>query len=87
MGLLEKAKEGLLGLLEKPKKLLWSVLVKKAVLRALQAAASLVVGHNLDKVGVSIQIDPNAAAVAVMAALEAARNYLKQKYPKLGTVL
>lgn len=87
MSLLQKAKDLVSKLLEKPKHLLLTVVLKKAVLRAVQAAVSLLMAHNLDKVGVQVQVDPEAVAVAIMGVLEAVRNYLKQKFPKFGSVL
>lgn len=84
---LAKVKDAILGLLAKPKDYLYRVALKKAVLRGIQALVAILASRHLDSFGVTVQVDPDAAAVAIMAAIEAGRNWLKQKYPKVGAVL
>ena len=53
--------------------------LKKVAIKMGMGAAALVAAHNLDKVGLSVTVNPDALAVSIMGAFEMARNWLKVK--------
>ena len=62
---------------------LWTVALKKAVARGVQAViailGSVTVVNFLNSIGVTIMIDPTLASAATYGVLEYLRNWLKNK--------
>lgn len=56
---------------------LWKVALKKLVKRGVQIVVAWITGHNLDRLGITI--DPVQLSVAIWAFLELGRDWLKQK--------
>lgn len=65
-------------MLDSVRQWLWSVALRKALLRAAQAAASWAVAQ---QAGVSV--DPDKLAAVVFAGSEFARNWVKHRWPRL----
>ena len=84
-----------MGIIDNAKKWLFSIALKKGLLRVAQAAAAFVVGQAsspsveraLGGAGISVSVDPNALAAFLVGASEVARNWLKVKVPALGKFL
>ena len=66
---------------------LLSIALRKGLVRAAQAVAAVLaaqVGHpQLAKLGISVAVDPNAMAAALVLGSEVVRSWLKMKYPKV----
>jgi len=59
-------------------KWLLRIWVEKWLKRAILAGLAWVAGHNLERFGITV--NPQAASVAIWAALDAARNYAKVQW-------
>jgi len=64
-------------------KWLWTIAIKKAISRGVQAVIAIIaqakVQAFLNGIGVQVSIDPTVASAAVYGALEFLRNWLKVK--------
>jgi len=60
--------------------------LKKAAMTISQAAASYVLAHSdlLTSSGISVSINPDLLAMAILGASEVLRSWLKAKYPVLS---
>lgn len=67
-----------MGLLDGAKDFLFRIALRKAALKVIQLLVARLAALKLSQYGVSL--DPDAMTVALVGALEALRNYLKQKH-------
>lgn len=78
MGLIDKAKEWLIGRA-----------VKKSLIQLAGAAAAYLAAKSvfLETWGVTVAVDPDVLAGALFAGFNLGRNWLKVKVPKIGAYL